>query len=159
MTYFLFFLLTSGWGGIFQRGLTCNKDLNYKTCSLTSYCASREIFTWYWCEEHSHEFHVKFFTWISCERDFPLKLCENHVSFHMNFTWIYFTWIHFTRIPRDFRMKPHVKIIWNSFHVRHNWLCCALKNIKLCRMVNLKRYPYYLDVHPVFKYNNVRISW
>lgn len=28
------------------------------------------------------------FTWISRERDFPLNLCENHVSFHMNFTWI-----------------------------------------------------------------------
>lgn len=84
--------------------------------------------------------------WKSCElsHEFYVKLLHVN-SLHTN--------------PRDFRMKPHVKIIWNSFHVRHNWLCCALKNIKLCRMVNLKRYPYYLDVHPVFKYNNVRISW
>lgn len=101
MTFlFYFFLLTSGWGEIFQMGWTCNKDLNYKSCSLTGNCASRETFEFRVKSTRTNftgNFHMNFtwkgfpvkLVWKSCElsHEFHVKLFHLN-SLHTNFTWI-----------------------------------------------------------------------
>lgn len=49
-------------------------------------------------KEHSRDFHVKFFTWISREV----------------YTWTISRKFHFTRISHEYRMKLHVKFTWGT---------------------------------------------